>query len=308
MNEKLISTAKAFGDRAIFCPVSILNTIENDIEKLKESEHFGHAAQAAVRDFYNLNLPETDFTVRSLVISAKFEPVVKLKFCFRGKEFSVYTPNTYRNARKHDEQPSCYLKKLFDENGFFIQEWGTHFNVPPMKKLAVRSGFAKYGRNNITYVEGLGSRFTLSVFVSDYECDEIEIQELQHMERCTLCNNCIKACPTQAIMAERKKITPERCLTYLNEFIDLCDFPDWLDKTAHHSTHGCIRCQIECPANSGAIHLITPVSFSESETEMLINGTNAENLPEETRKKLEEVDELEYLPLFQRNLSAVFQI
>ena len=91
----------------------------------------------------------------------------------------------------------------------------------------------------------------------------------------------------------------------MNEFIDLCDFPDWLDNTAHHGTHGCIRCQLACPANGTAV-AITPVSFNEAETRMILDGIGQDDLPEETRNKLEAVGELEYLHLLPRNLKAVF--
>ena len=104
-------------------------------------------------------------------------------------------------------------------------------------------------------------------------------------------------------------VITERCLTYLNEFLDIPiirKFPDWLDSTAHHGTHGCIRCQQVCPANQGAIHTISPVRFDEAETQMILDGKTKDALPEEIVRKLEMVGELDYLPILPRNLSAVF--
>lgn len=302
MTQKLCTTAKRFGDRAIVCSVNVLSTIENDVEALKNSDHYGDAAKASVLHFYNFTPPETDFPVRSLILVAKAEPIVNVLFCLNGKEIPVFTPNPYRDARKPFEEPSHYLKKLFNENNYRLQEWG--WGGPPHKMLAVRTGFAKYGRNNLAYVNGLGSHHSLELFVSDYECRVTKVHELQQMEQCKSCKKCINACPTQAINAERKQITAERCLTYLNEFVDLCDFPGWLDSAAHHGMHGCIRCQLACPMNKAAI--ITPVSFNEDETRMILDGVSQNDLPEETRNKLEAVGELDYLHLLPRNLSAVF--
>ena len=45
MNQELYAAAQKFGDRAILCPVGLLGTIESDIEALKESDHYGHAAR-----------------------------------------------------------------------------------------------------------------------------------------------------------------------------------------------------------------------------------------------------------------------
>ena len=308
MTKKLFAAASTFGDRAAICHTDVLTVIEKDISALKTSSHYGEAAKAATQ-FYSTKLPETDFPIRSLVLVAKAEPIVNLLFCLNGKEISIFTPNSFQKARDSFQEPANYLPKLFNENGYNLKEWGWGWGVPPLKMLAVRSGFAKYGRNNLTYVKGLGSRHSLGVFVSDYMCDDNKIHPLEQMEQCALCSVCLNACPTQAITAERRQIYAERCLTYLNEFLDIPnirEFPDWLDSTAHHGTHGCIRCQQICPANQGAIHIITPVRFDEAETQMILDGKSKIELPEETRMKLEMVGELDYLPILPRNLSAAF--
>ena len=168
MIKQLFTTASSFGDRAAICHIDILNTIDMDIAALKESNHYGKTAKAAAEDFYSTTLPETEFPIRSLVLIAKAEPIVNLLFCLNGKEISVFTPNSFQKARDSFQQPIIYLPKLFKENGYNLKEWGWGFGVPPLKMLAVRSGFAKYGRNNLTYVNGLGSRHSLGVFVIDF--------------------------------------------------------------------------------------------------------------------------------------------
>lgn len=306
MNKGLAATAVRYGDRASIFPISLLSTIETDISELKASDHFGDAAKAA-QNFYNFKLPQTDFLIRSLVLIAEAKPNVYLNFCLNGREVSVFSPNSYQNVRAPLEFPNHYLQEYFCENGYRLQEWG--WGVP-LKMLAVRSGFAKYGRNNLAYVDGLGSCHTLAVFVSDYECGNTNVHALEQMEQCASCDKCLHACPTQAITIDRKQIIAERCLTYLNEFLDdipnIREFPEWLDSTVHHGTHGCIRCQQVCPANQGVFHTITPVRFDEAETIMILGGITENELPEETRRKLEMVGELEYLPILPRNLGIIF--
>ena len=301
MQKELNAAAQKFGDRAVVCDVGILDAVKNDVETLKTSNHYGEAAKIVVKHFYNFNLPETDFPINSLVLVAKTEPIVNVAFCLDGREVTLYTKNAYKDARKPHEQPGVYLHKLFEDNGFRLQEWGWGI---PLKILAVRSGLARYGRNNLAYVDGLGSRHSLSLFVSDAECGQISVFELGQMDSCATCRECLNACPTMAISTDREQIFIERCLTYLNEFVGLCDFPDWLSPTAHHSTQGCIRCQLSCPVNGDVKRIITPIRFDESETKLLLSGAEESDLSEETRNKLQAINELEYLHLLPRNLAA----
>ena len=303
MQKELNVAAQKFGDRAIVCGVNILDAVKNSVEALKTSNYYEEAAKIVVEHFYNFNLPETDFPINSLVLVAKAEPIVNVTFCLNGREVTLYTPNAYKDARKPHEQPSIYLHKLFEDNGYRLQEWGWGI---PLKILAVRSGLARYGRNNLAYVDGLGSRHSLSLFVSDAECDQGGVFELRQMNSCATCSECLNACPTAAISTDREQIFTERCLTYLNEFIDPCNFPNWLSPTAHHSTHGCIRCQLACPINGDVKKIIKPIRFDESETKLLLAGATASDLSEETRNKLQAIDELEYLHLLPRNLTAAF--
>ncbi|WP_256311538.1 hypothetical protein [Tissierella carlieri] len=41
-----------------------------------------------------------------------------------------------------------------------------------MKRLGEHSDLAKYGRNNVTYVDDLGSNFSYTAYFSDIMCEE----------------------------------------------------------------------------------------------------------------------------------------
>ena len=72
-----------------------------------------------------------------------------------------------------------------------------------MKRLAVKSGLAVYGRNNITYVEGLGSLYSFARYFSDVEGDKDNWMERPHGGAMTHCWACVKNCPTGAIRKDR---------------------------------------------------------------------------------------------------------
>ena len=69
----------------------------------------------------------------------------------------------------------------------------------PWKLLAVRSGLAQYGKNNITFIQGLGSFYRLVAFISDLPCAEDNWGEFKSLDDCRNCDACTKACPSGAI-------------------------------------------------------------------------------------------------------------
>ena len=68
---------------------------------------------------------------------------------------------------------------------------------PPLKTLAACAGLARYGRNNIAYVPGLGSYLMLAACcLSDAPPpDDAPWGEPQELERCERCSACLRACP-----------------------------------------------------------------------------------------------------------------
>ena len=100
----------------------------------------------------------------------------------------------------------------------------------------------------------------------------------------------------------------EKCLTFHNEHPADVPFPDWIDPTWHNCLVGCMRCQNVCPANKKVLKWIEPApSFSEAETKMLVSGKAMDELPEETRKKIEKYDLENYLYVYPRNLGVILK-
>jgi epoxyqueuosine reductase len=153
--------------------------------------------------------------------------------------------------------------------------YGAAFHEPPLKTLAACAGLTRYGRNNVTYVEGLGSWLQLGACVSDAPPpDDAPWGAPEALDRCERCSACLRACPTAAIQADRFLLHTERCLTWHNE--DDAPIPDWIDPSAHHCAVGCLRCQQVCPENV-RVPLVqaVPEWFDEAETAAILAAEEA---------------------------------
>ena len=101
-------------------------------------------------------------------------------------------------------------------------------SVLPYKRLAVQSGLAKYGRNNIAYVDGMGSWCKFISFLTNIPSDSNSWREQPVMaDMCENCDFCINSCPTGAITKDRFLLLREKCI----------------------GGGGCSACQDICPMN-----------------------------------------------------------
>ncbi len=155
--------------------------------------------------------------------------------------------------------------------------------------LSTRLGLATYGRNNITYIEGLSSYHQLTGFVSDGDFGQMSasgsIGVSAQSSRCEGCFACRKACPTGAIGTDRFLLHGERCLTLWTELSD--PWPEWVEPSFHDCLVGCLRCQRIRPQNAGRFTLErAPERFSAEETEAILAGAGNEAIGAGVRDKL----------------------
>ena len=246
--------------------------------------------------------PKTDFgEVKSLFMVAMPLPQYEIIFNWNNKEVPLRVPPTYLRGRALINEAKTFLTELLKPSGYSVE-----FARLPQKSLAVRVGLAKYGKNNITYIPGMGSFHRLFTFYSDFPFEQENWQELRIMDLCKECSACVYNCPTGAIPKDRFLLRAERCLTFHNEHPVDVPFPDWIDPSWHNCLVGCLHCQKVCPANEKVVNWIEPgPSFSEEETKLLLNGTTVENLPEKTKRKVEEHGLGYYLSVYPRNLGVL---
>jgi epoxyqueuosine reductase len=237
----------------------------------------------------------------SIIVVAVPDPQRRITFQWHGEPVPAIVPPTYLYWQSVNRQVEDTLSEMLAPDGYQV----VLANLP--KKLAaVHSGLADYGRNNVTYVPGLGSFQRLVVLWSDLPCEEDHWQDLQMMEACEKCHACQRACPTGAIDPSRYLLRAERCLTFLNEKPPEVPFPDWVEPSWHNCLVGCLHCQRVCPANKEVRDWIEGDEvFSEEETTLLLDGIAQEHLPPETVVKLERLDLIDLLDVLPRNLSAL---
>lgn len=302
MLRAILDELEDFGHRARAVPVERLSELRESYEDLDRrgllDERFSREQLAGLAFEPPQDIPKP----RSLIVVAARDPVVSCTFRWRGDVVSIPVPPTYLHGLRKEQQVVSALETLLPQ-GHHVKRVNA-----PKKLLAVRSGLAQYGRNNITYVCGMGSFHRLSVLCSDLSCDNDEWGPPTMMTQCQQCSCCVSACPTGAISEERFLLRAELCITYWNEQPRGVAFPEWLADRWHNSVVGCLRCQRACPENQGLLDYCEfGPDFTEEETEALLDGSPAADLPRALEEKLEQWDLLDWLDVLPRNLEVHFR-
>lgn len=249
--------------------------------------------------FLSFDLPADLPGARSIAIVAVPTPQMRIAFHWQGERVPVVVPPTYVSYTPRTESVQAVLTA-------WLQHEGCRLAKPrlPLKALAVRSGLAFYGRNNICYIPGMGSFLQLVGAFSDLPCDSDPWREPEALDRCESCVACQRHCPTGAIAADRFLLHAERCLTYHNEAAR--DFPSWIDPSWHHCLVGCMRCQTACPENRAVLEWFEErPEFSEQETALFVQRVPLDRLPAETAAKVKKLEINEDCRSLWRNLSMI---
>jgi epoxyqueuosine reductase len=243
---------------------------------------------------------------RSIVILATFTRLMFVRFHLRSNTYDVMMPpQYYSTGMSAEDLKSAVLTKVVGEPGHTVER----ANAVQLKSLAVRSGLARYGRNNICYVDGMGSLLTFHAYFTDFARPEDHWGEMTMMPACRDCRLCVDACPCGCISVENAVIDVGRCLTLYNEVQG--EFPDWIDPDAHNALMGCMKCQLCCPANRDALrHAGRLEDVTEEETERILAGRPDADLLESVSAKLRKfppAQSEEHFSMFTRNLKALVE-
>lgn len=302
MIEALKQEALTHGDKLQVVPIKHLQTIKNEIDLFKANEELNSFTEWIIQNIYSFDIPKLDFTIKSIILVAIPHPTyAKLEFERQGKKYNSFgiVMSDFENAGK-------YLSDLLIPENFHIEPV---YNIP-MKRMAAQCGLAVYGRNNICYVDGMGSNFSFIAFFSDVPCEEDNWNEMRYADLCTDCRACINNCPTGAIRPDRFLIDNNRCLSFFNEGDE--EFPEWLPKSAHHCLYDCLKCQLICPMNKEYnSNLKSPIIFNEKETEILLMGVPFNEYSDELKMKakLLGIAEWPYITkAIPRNLRVLFEM
>lgn len=285
---------------ARFRTVSIIHVKDLETE-LEAWRHEGIITKKFYEQNYNLfrfHPPETLQNARSIVIIGIPQKITRIEFFSSGKRYQTIIPPTYIFSEIRETCKEI-LSRVLSKHGYSVER-----AILPMKLLSVKSGLGQYGKNNLCYVEGMGSYTRLEGFYTDYEFPTDDWGETKLMDSCSSCSLCQQVCPTHCIPADRILLHADQCLTYFNE--NDGDFPPSVPVTAHNALIGCMRCQIVCPQNKQLLEYNKDiVRFTEEETSFLLRNETKERIPRSLAKKLTDINLYEDYTHLQRNIRVL---
>jgi epoxyqueuosine reductase len=278
------------------------------LDELREEIEGPHRQGLYDEEFYQeriaplvFKLPEDFEDAKSLIVVTSPQPQFRVVFTWKGKKRPALLPPTYVRYKAVKAAAKELLERILGPAGYRVAA-----AFLPEKLLVARSGLGAYGKNNISYVPGMGSFHEPAAFYSDLLCAEDYWQEKQMLKRCQKCSACVRQCPSGAITSERFLLHAERCITFRNEKPGTIPFPDWLDPSWHNSLVGCMICQQVCPDNKKFLKWIEAgPEFSEEETGLILEAIPFEKLPAEIVDKWKWLGLSEDFDVFPRNLRVL---
>jgi epoxyqueuosine reductase len=255
LHDRLQEWAATRGYRLAAANVAVLQVVRKKLEDRRASGLIDGA-------FFAENLAKfrdpDGSTVRGtkwVVLIAVPSPVSVLSLDVGGRPLEALIPPTYVRYDATFQDVLGDLKKTALGGKARIEVLKA-----PLKSLAAHMGLVRYGRNNITYAEGLGSGFQLCGYLVGTKERLAERKDGGRggieagLERCASCTACIKACPTGAIREERFLISAERCFTLHSE--SRRPIPPWARPPEALCLIGCLACQRICPENKGLLRTV----------------------------------------------------
>jgi epoxyqueuosine reductase len=245
-------------------------------------------------------------TAKSVVVVAAFTKSMYVNFTLNGSKLRVLVPPQYYEP----ETNAAKLKGIVQNE---IVKSGAAKVVDisksvPLKLLAARSGLGQYGRNNLIFVNGMGSYCLLYAFLTDHNFGEDNWTQLSVLEPCNRCDHCVRGCPTWSVPDYGNfPINVEKCVTFYNERQGT--FPTWIQRSSHGALMGCMGCQTSCKEDRGYAEVSgTLEEVSEAETQQILKGIAGDALLVSLQRKLKGFPALEsktVFPILSRNLTVL---
>jgi epoxyqueuosine reductase len=300
MQEELLLGLKARGCEGRIVSLDRLGGLEESFRDLRKQGLIDEQLYRAELDHFDFRPPAELPEARSVIVVAvpRTQRVIRVKR--RGKAVDCVIPPTYFDGPLYREIREL-AAAILAPAGYRVAEAAL-----PQKLLAVQSGLAAYGKNNIAYVPGMGSYHALTALYSDLPAPAAPWRPPVMMDACRRCSACGRGCPAGAIDPGRFLLHAERCISYHNEKPNAVPFPDWLPASGHNCLVGCLLCQSVCPQNR---RLPAPVraaaAFTAGETELLLREGDSSRMPPSVAEKLARADISGLLGVLPRNLRAL---
>lgn len=217
------------------------------------------------RTFIKLPQPER----QTIILAAVPRPAHVVAFEYAEESQDLVLPPTYYNYS------GLFETVKEDLADFLERRVSLDILRAPLKTLAAWTGFAKYGCNNLAFVESMGSYVQLVGLATDVALAggaSADPSRRSMLERCRTCRACVKACPVDAISDERFLLYADRCLTFHSELNG--DLPAAFGRLRPPCVVGCMVCQECCPENKGRLRFERlGVPFTEEETSVILGDS-----------------------------------
>ena len=300
--KELGNRMEAQGFRWRMVSVEHLEELKEEIFQRKRS---GEIAEEVYREYmtgFETAASEELPGARSIIIAAAPQPQYQVGFTWDGEVHYFTIPPTYLHHT--DQEMESVLKRVLEPSGYRFSQ-----ACLPEKLLTVRSGLGRYGRNNIAYIEGMGSFYRPRAYYTDLPCRQDHWQPVAVMDICKNCNVCVDGCLPGALSRERFIVQADKCITFFSE-IDI-PWPQWVGSCWDKDSKcliGCMKCQLNCPKNRENRDGVQSLEvFSRQETGILLEEKERSRLPVDLLEKLERLYLAEYIPILSRNLNILFQ-
>ena len=150
------------------------------------------------------------------------------------------------------------LRGLAEATGYWVPGTGdlhsrSYVDTGPLieRVYAKYAGVGWIGKNACIINQQLGSWLFLGVILTSLDFTKGDLKpELPAPDRCGTCTRCIKACPTQAIIAPGE-LDARLCISYLT-IEKRSEIPEELRSAMGRHVFGCDICQDVCPWNRKA--------------------------------------------------------
>lgn len=184
------------------------------------------------------------------------------------------TVSAYYPASDEANRRAADAAQWLEQRGFRAL---CHPNIP-LKPMAVQSGLAKFGRNGVTAIDEMGSRFALQAVLTDapLETDPGSGGAFDLSESCLHCGKCVSACPVGALDGTGR-VDIHRCIRAKSDEYPL---EEKYRPLIGRRLYGCDICQDVCPRNAGIGTQPTPDALREAlRLENLLRGEAAALAP-----------------------------
>jgi epoxyqueuosine reductase len=297
MNQAFDQAMRDAGFRYAAVPIARLHELRREMAAMLDSGAINPDFAEYVRHVFTLMTGDKFEQAQTLIVASMFSPAHQIVFSRDGQPIPVLAPPGFIRFRERQAEMMRIITAA-------AAPYKLERVIIPVKLMAVRSGLAEYGRNNIVHVGDWGSHHSLGAFITDAPCGDHTWREMNFAEACRECAACVDACPSGAIDSGSRVIHGERCITLFNE--NPGELPDWIEPEWNHAIIGCYACQACCPMNREHTREIPVLeTFDDTETEEILRFDGETELSPSTAKKLARFGMPERQHLLGRNLRAI---